>query len=302
MKDLIFACMLGPGESEQQALLLARSLRTFAGRYCFDPIWMLSTRPEADLSRVTREELITLGVRFVSFEPDPAQKPFPFLSYVTAAGIAEGLAQGQTSLLAMLAADTLVLQEPAPFQLAAGKSFGGCPVHLKLLGSGSGEAVNEFWQLIYKHCRVDEGRIFSMSTLVDEQPVRAYFNAGALVVRPERGLLRSWQATFERLYPMPEFEAFYQQSELYEIFMHQAVLAGSLLAALRPDEFQQFPLEVNYPLHLHSRMPKELRPATLEELITCRYEDYTETFSDPTVQVLLASSKSVKDWLEAQFV
>jgi hypothetical protein len=300
MRDLVFACLLGTNENEKDALRLARSIRTFAGQYCFNPIWMFSTRLEKELSPDTREEMVTLGTRLVSFDLNPDQKPFPFLSYVTAAGLAEGLAQGQARFLAMLATDTLVLQEPALFLLAAGKSFGGCPVHLKLLGSGYNEAVNDFWGLIYKLCNVDAGRIFPMQTIVDDQPVRAYFNAGMLVVRPERGLLRGWQAKFERLYPMAEFAPFYRQTELYEIFMHQAVLAGCLLASLRQDEFQQFPLEANYPLHLHSRIPKERQPTGLGQLITCRYEEIRKTLNDPTIQDLLASNAALKDWLLLQ--
>jgi hypothetical protein len=300
MRDLIFACMLGSGESEKDTLRLAHSLRTFGGQYCFNPIWMLTTRDEMDLSESTRQEIYSLGTHPLTFEMDASQKPFPFLSYVTAAGIAEGFAQGQTSFLALMAPDTLVLQEPSAFVLPVGKSFGGSPVHLKLLGSGVDEAVNDFWSLIYRHCQVEAEQIFPMNTVVDEQPVRAYFNAGILVVRPERGLLRSWQADFERIYCLPELEPFYRQSELYEIFMHQAVLAGSLLSSLKPDEFQQLPFEVNYPLHLHAKVPEARQPTHISQLITCRYEDYSATFTNPDVQALLQTDQDLKAWLQAQ--
>jgi len=140
-----------------------------------------------------------------------------------------------------------------------------------------------------------------MQTIVDEQQVRAYVNAGILVVRPERGLLRGWQANFERLHRLPEFEVFYRQSELYRIFMHQAVLAGSLLSSLGQEAIQQLPFEVNYPLHLHSRVAKEHQPSSLSQLITCRYEEFKETFRDPSVQDLLQTDKPLKDWLQAQF-
>ena len=140
-----------------------------------------------------------------------------------------------------------------------------------------------------------------MQTIVDEQLVRAYFNAGLLVVRPERGLLRTWQADFDNLYHLPEFEAFYQQDELYEIFMHQAVLAGSILSSLKPVEFQQLPFEMNYPLHLHTRVTASRRPISLNQLITCRYEDYAEFFGSPEVDELIQIDKSLKDWLQAEF-
>ncbi|HSB66947.1 MAG TPA: hypothetical protein VLD65_10230 [Anaerolineales bacterium] len=300
MKDMIFTFLLGSGEGEAYALRLARSIRTFGGQYCFNPIWMLSQRSEEDLSERTRQELFSIGARLVTFDLGPQEPPFPFSAYVTAAGIAEGLAQGETSVLVMMAGDTLVLQEPTLFLLPPGVSFAGCPVHLKLLGSGAEEPVNEFWKLIYSRCRVQEERIFLMQTIADEQSIRAYFNAGLLVVRPERGLLRGWQANFERFFRLPEFEPFYQQTELYKVFMHQAVLAGCLLSALKENEIQMLPFEVNYPLHLHSKIAEARRISTLGDLITCRYEDFADTFGTPTIQGLRKQEPYLDDWLQGQ--
>jgi len=300
MKDLIFACMVGSAEAEKDALRLARSIRTFGGEFCFNPIWIFSQRNEEELCESTRQEFFSLGLRLVTFEMDSGAMSFPFASYVTAAGMAETLAQGEARFLAMLATDTLLLQTPEAFLLPAGKSLGGCPVHLKLLGSGFNDPIDDIWGLIYHHCRVDLEQIFCMQTIVDEQPVRAYLNAGLLVVRPERGLLRTWQSTFDALYSLPEFEVFYQQHELYPIFMHQMTLAGSILSSLKPEEFQQFPFEINYPLHLHSEVAATRRPANLDQLITCRYEDYQETFGNPHLDSLIQIEGSLKDWLLAQ--
>jgi hypothetical protein len=300
MKDLIFAFLLGAGEAENEALRLARSIRTFGGEFCFNPIWLFSQRGEEELAETTRQELFSLGARLVTFDMDPKAPSFPFAAYVTAAGIAEGLAQGETSYLAIMAAETLVLQPPIEFQLPAGKSLGGCPVHLKLLGSGFNDSIDEFWGLIYRYCNVDLERIYPIQTIVDEQMVRAYFDAGLLVVRPERGVLRAWQSDFEALYQLPEFEQFYQQNEMYKIFMHQMVLTGSILSLLKPEEFQQFPFEINYPLHLHSRIAASRRPVSLNQLITCRYEDYAEFFGNPDVENMIQIDKPLKDWLIAQ--
>jgi hypothetical protein len=300
MKNLIFAFMLGSGETERDALRLARSIRTFGGEFCFNPIWMFSKKGEQDLLESTRQALFSIGARLITFDVDAEGGKFPFYSYVTAAGIAEGLAQGEASFLAMMATDTLVLQAPSEFLLQAGKSLGGCPVHLKLLASDMDEPIDDFWRLIYHNCQVDADKIFTFDTIVDEQRIRAYFNAGLLVVRPERGLLRGWQANFERLYRLPEFDAFYQLSELYKIFMHQAVLAGSILSSLRQEEFQQFPCEVNYPLHLHRRMVSKRRSENLNQLITCRYEDYQEFLGKPDLDGLIQVDAPLKEWLQDQ--
>ncbi len=297
MKDLIFSFLLGSDETVNDALRLARSIRTFAGEYCFNPIWMFSQQSEEDISEETRAALYSIGARLVTFDRDDNEADFPFTAYVTASSLAEGLAQGETGLLVMMASDTLVLNEPSPLRLDTGKSFGGCPVHLKLLGSGYDEPINDFWEQVYHYCRVDQANIFPVRTIVDEQSIRAYFNAGLLVVRPERGLLRRWYADFKRIFQLPEFISFYAQSELYKLFMHQAVLAGTLLSSLRPDEFQQFSCEVNYPLHLHSRILRDHRISSLDQLTTCRYEDFNEVFRDPHLRDMIHIDAPLMDWL-----
>lgn len=300
MKNLIFACLLSPGEVEQEALRLARSIRTFGGELCFNPIWLFSRQTSEELSPATRQEINSLGARLIPFEVNDEGQPFPFASYVTAAGLAESLAQGEASFLAMMASDTLVFQPPHVFLLPTGKNLGACPVHLKNLGPGYHEPLNEFWQLIYRGCKVDPEKTFEMLTVVDEQPVRAYFNAGLLVVRPERGFLRNWQANFQALYHQPEFDVFYQKDALYPIYMHQAVLAGSLAAALMPGEFQQFPFEVNYPLHLHTRIDPARQPRQLDDLVTCRYEEFGEIFGNPEFYEQIEIGYPYKEWIEGE--
>jgi len=300
MRDLIFACLLGSGEGEKDALRLARSIRTFGGEFSFNPIWMFSQRNEHELSEATRQEIFSSGIRLVTFEIDDEAGNFYFADYVTAAGLAEGLAQGETSVLVFMATDTLVLQPPSAFLLQIGKILGGCPVHLKLLGSGYTHPIDEIWALIYQHCQVDAQKTFPMQTIVDGQVVRAYFNAGLLVVRPERGLLRAWQAMFYSLYQLPEFKTFYQQNELYEIYMHQMVLAGSVLSLLKPEEIQLLPFEMNYPLHLHAQVVTAHKPKSLEQLITCRYEDFNEFFGNPDRDLLIDIDPFMKSWLKEQ--
>jgi hypothetical protein len=292
--------MLGSGEEEHDALRLARSIRTFAGQFCFNPIWMLSQRSEADLSETTRQELFSLGARLIAFDLEQSSENIPFADYVTAASFAEGLAQGEASFLVMMATDTLVLQEPSACSLLGGKSLGGCPVHLKLLGSGYNDPIDEFWGLIYQHCQVNLEHIFPLQSIVDEQWIRAYINAGLLVVRPERGLLRAWQTNFEHLYNLPDFDIFFKENKLYRIFMHQAVLAGTILSLLKPEEFQLLPFEMNYPLHLQARIAAGRRPASLSQLITCRYEDFAEVFGNPNLDRLIQIDESLKDWIYAQ--
>ncbi|NJD59793.1 MAG: hypothetical protein C3F13_16770 [Anaerolineales bacterium] len=300
MENLIYVIYLGRGDADKDSLRLASSIRAFAGGLSANPIWMLTQRAEDDLSLAMRQELRDLNTRLVTIEMDEAGARFPFAAYVQVAGQAEALAEGQSRLLVMLASETLVLQPPQVFLLEAGKVLGGCPVHLKLLGSGVHEPVDDFWRAIYKYCKVGVDQIFAMTSVVDEQPIRAYFNAGLLVVRPEGGILRRWWEDFQAVYQLPEFKEIYQSSELYNIFMHQAVLAGSILATIKPGEFQLFPPGINYPLHLHDKVDTRWRPTNLNELVTCRYENFGEFFTDPDLDQKIRIDAPLKDWLNSQ--
>lgn len=83
--------------------------------------------------------------------------------------------------------------------------------------------------------------------------------------------------------------------------MHQAVLAGSVLYALKPEEVHPLPMEINYPLHLHARVPLARRPGNINMLTTCRYEDYGESFGDPEVNGMIQIDEDLQDWLGTQF-
>jgi hypothetical protein len=82
--------------------------------------------------------------------------------------------------------------------------------------------------------------------------------------------------------------------------MHQAVLAGCILCSLKPGEILQFPLEINYPLHLHMQVASQRRPKHLSQLITCRYEDFNEVFGNPEPGGMIQIDQPLSDWLQRQ--
>jgi hypothetical protein len=134
-----------------------------------------------------------------------------------------------------------------------------------------------------------------MVTSVDQVTIRPYFNAGFLVVRPGRGLLRKWSDIFFGTYRLPAFTSFYEQNQLYEIFIHQAVLSGIILASLEQNDLLELPRYVNYPLHMQGDYPAEHRPQTLNELITCRYDP---GFSDLELRELITIEEPLRSWLD----
>ena len=294
-RDVTFASAIFPSKySETQALLLADSIRGFAGTLSGAPIWYFTPEHGQQLSEAVRGKLLALDVSLSSFRISSEVLRFPFAGYVLAAALAESMARGQTDFLAWLAADTVVLQEPKDFLLQDGKYLGVRPVHHTLVGSRYDEPLDPFWALIYRYCKVPEDRAFPMTTIVDETRIRPYFNAGLLVTRPRERLFKAWCDAFLKACRGPSFQEFHRMDGRYAIFLHQAILAGVVLATLTPSQIQQLPPEYNYPLHLYAQDRTKCRPSHLEELRTFRYEQF---FKDSEWMKKIPAKEPLRQWL-----
>ncbi len=292
---LIFTSTVFPNRSsETQALLLAESIRAFAGSFAQAPVWLLTPDIEKQLSTTFKERLLALDISLVPFKIDREILRFPLAGDVFAAALAESRAYNQADLLAWLGGNTLVIQEPKDFLLPEGKALGFRPVHHTLVGSRYDEPLDPFWTLIYRCCNVPKTRVFPMMTHVDGTRIRPYFNAGLLVVRPERRLLQAWRDTFFRVYEEPSFQKFYQKDERYAVFVHQAVLSGVILSAFETSEIQELPSTYNYPLHLYAQDVTDHRPSSLEELVTFRHEGF---YNDPEWMNKIPAGEPLKQWI-----
>jgi len=294
-KGLVFASTVFPrGGSETNALILAESIRAFAGSFNRAPIWFFTPEHGERLSEAASERLHDLDVTLIHFEVDPEVERFPFTSESIAAALAESRAYGIADFLAWLNANTLVLREPEDFLLPDEKRLGYRPVHHTNVGSRYGEDLDPFWTLVYRYCDVPEDRVFPMATHVDGEVLRPYFNAGCHVSRPGKQLLRIWRDTFLEVYREPALQELYQQDGRYRIFIHQAVLSGVILSTLATDELQKLPPEYNYPLHLHAEDVTDHRPSLLEELVTIRHEGF---YDDPEWIEKMPAREPLKRWI-----
>lgn len=294
LNQISFACLATAGEMEKQVLLLARSIRTFAGRYASSPILVLIPQGTPELSHETLVELTDLEVHLVRFDVDPAVLAFPFGTKVIAAAAAESHATSQAGLLVWMDSDSIVIREPGALLIDENKALGYRPVDHTLIASRYADPLDDFWRLIYHECAVSDQSIFPMTTSVDRVQIRPYFNAGMLVVRPENGLLVQWANSFARLFLQPAFSVIFKQNQLYKIFFHQAVLAGIILSTLPHKAMQMLPYRVNYPLHMTASYPVEYRPTTMNELITCRYDIAFEEDEWPETIMI---EEPLKSWL-----
>jgi len=293
-----FGTMAIPGKTVSNVLALAASIRDFGGAQADAHLWVFVPDVFGGLAVQENERMAALNTTVVPCKVDEEILKFPFALKVQIASMAEQELKGSTEFLTWLDSDTLILNEPRELILAPGKVFGYRPVHHRLIGPAWDEPLDRFWTLLYKACGISPDNSFPMYTHTGEK-IRPYFNAGAFTVRPEKGLLSQWWLFFQKLYQAPSFTIFYEKDNRYAIFMHQAVLAGILLKLLNREEFQELSPKVNYPLHLHNEISVELRPRTINELTTVRYEDI---FQDPGWQSTLPIDEPLLSWLKGQFV
>jgi hypothetical protein len=296
MSHLIFATPIAPGAAEREAVLLSRCIRTFGGALAENPIWALAPCDASELSGATRDALQALGIELLPFAIDAAALDFPFAVKAYAAAAAEQAARGRADLLAWLDSDTLVLQEPQALLLGSEKALACCPIHHLRIGPRYDIPLDPFWRLVYGVCAVPEDRVFLMHTAVGGEHIRPHINAGLLAVRPERRVLTAWRDTFDRVYRHPAFEQFYEQNVRYRIFIHQAILSGTALSILAPQEFLVLPGSYNYPLHLNAEFPPERAAANLKALVTCRYDGWG-FFEAPGWQEVILIDEPLRGWL-----
>ncbi len=288
MEKISFACVSTGLDIETQ--IFVASIRQFAGTLSESPIWMFVPKQEKEIPQNLKERFLSLNVQIIPFSVNHEYRKFPFASYVFATATAESFAKVKTEILAWLLPDTLIVNPPTHFLLPRDKTLGYRPVHHTLIGSIFSEPIDPFWDLIYHKCNVTENKIFPMRTHVDHNILRPYFNAGFLIVRPEKGILQSWWKCFQESYSDSEFNKFYQKDERYSIFMHQAILAGIILSMLEKEELQELPFGYNYPVHLYHESPEEYRPSKINDLITARYEEVEWLNKVPI-------SEPLKSWL-----
>ncbi len=296
MKDLVFA--YSSGVEDIETLVLAESIREFAGRFSNAPIWLFTLKNLEEISEERRVKLESLNVTIKQIKVDEKKAEFPFVDHVCAAAQAEEEAVGITRNLVYLGTNAIVIQEPKEFILEEGINLGFRPVHHKLIGSDYEEPIDSFWGIIYQKCSVTEDKIFPMKTHVDGSVLRPYINSGYLIVKPERGFLRKWWEYYQKLYYLPLFSEFYEKDDLYVTFIHQAVLSGIFLSYLSKEEILELPFTYNYPINLYHESPDEFKPESFNDLVTARY--YLGKLINPDDFEKLPFHEPLKSWLSTR--
>jgi hypothetical protein len=294
---IVFATYASGEQHLQHVFHLAESIRTFAG-CCRDvPLWIYM--PGDLLNTITDliGTLESLGVEPRISDPPRKAKQFHYAGKVYAAGSAEMAAAGRIGILVWLDDDTIFLDEPRAFRLADDISLACRPVMHNRSGSAWERPPDPFWKRIYDKLSIDDRDLFPMTTPADQVKIRAYFNAGILVVRPDRGILRTWVRDFQILCSDPVLADMCERDIEKNIFIHQTALVGAVINVLRRGEIMELSDRYNYPVFFHLKYDSMREFNSIEDVITLRYGDYFRN-PDPDWHKDLLGPKDRIHWLK----
>lgn len=295
METFIFATHPDPGSSGKAEAIWAESIRAFAGKFRNAPLWIFYPRGEDAWAEKVEKILRPSQVELHPFDiPEEARK-LPFFAKGYASAHAEELADGRASHLVWMDAGSLVLNPPDALAFSNGINIGCRPVDLSNIGSRIPESPDDFWLMIYALCRVPPDRLFTMQSSTEAIDIRPYFNAGLLVTRPGLRLLNAWRENLDLARRNTDILNMIRANEKRAIFLHQAVLAATIISRYTREQILIYPPNINYALHLHARYPDATRAKTMNELITCRTEYLYE--EDKWQEHLPAIEEPLKSWL-----
>jgi len=272
MNRFIFAAYAESVKELRHVYRMAESLRTFGGQFSDSPVWAYIPQGFTieNMELTGTPQSLNVEIR-TSRTPEEAQW-FYYSGKVYAAAEAEAAAAGKAAVLIWMDEDTVVLSEPSDFDLQTDVSFAYCPVMHNRSGSRYDQPPDDFWSRIYDRLSITDELLFPVVTPADQQKIRAYFQAGLLVVRPERGILRGWADNFELLYTDSVLVDMCRAEADKRIFLHQTALVGAVLKTISRDEMLELSNRYNYPIFFEQKYDSHVVYDSLEDIITIRCE------------------------------
>jgi hypothetical protein len=300
VRPVIFATYADNGAQLHNALVMTESIRDFGAHVKDAPVWVYAPAGLLKTNRDVVKKLVARGAQVRGSEVPGESQNVPFAGKVFAAAQAEGEANGAAAILVWMDNDTVVLKDPGDLLLAGGKSLGCRPVAYQNIGSLYAEPPDAFWSSLYRKLSVPAAALVPMKTSADEKTLRPYFDAGLLVVRPERGIMKKWAESFSALCGDPEFVEMCRKSPRTSTFLHQAALAGAILNLVPKDEMVQLPDRYNYPLFFKEMYGGDREFNTIDNVVTLRYGGFFEKPA-PGWAAKLKGPAATISWLEKRF-
>ncbi len=268
---LAFVICTEAGRLECQSLVLAQSIRTFAGKLRNAPIYSFQPRAGFAISPFTAAEFARLGVIHRSDVLNERYRDFPLANKPLVAAFAERVFPEE--FLVFVDSDKVFFQEPARLLLDAGVDVAVRPVDVKNVGTdGKSDENHSYWARLAAEFQISS--FCRVTTTVDRQQILGYWNSGLVSVRRSAGIFTAWKENFETalsldmLPPKP-------------YFLDQCVLAATIHAL--GVAVAELPPSYNYPLHLQDRIPELSRITSFRRMTSAHYHVMFETSNWPSM-------------------
>jgi len=254
--------------------VMIESLRTFGGKYKDATVWIYTTDELMTSESETLAKFTSLNVEFRTGQAPQDATWFFLARKVFAAAQAESDAVGKASILVRLDTDTIIIQEPSEYILPRGVSLGYRPVFHRNINPLYNEPLDVYWTRAYQIMGIQESTVFPMATPADGDTIRPYFQAGCIVVRPDRSILRKWAEMFTALYQDSVIKEICKQDQRKRIFTFQVALTGAILNSLNRSEMIQFSDRINYPIFFKEMFGAKRDFHDITNAVTIRYEHF----------------------------
>ncbi|MGD8738354.1 MAG: hypothetical protein PVJ85_16525 [Anaerolineae bacterium] len=267
MDTTIFLMLFRSATGERMARTVIDSLRAFGGPLGQSPVWAFGLEPGESPRPLSGYQ----GVQRLPLAVEAPYRGYPFAHKVAAMAQAEELAGPETGSLVWLGLDCLIIQPPRLFALDRSCDAAFRSVHHRNIGSPAHEPPDDFWAGLYRALGVEEVP-HTIESFADGQTLRPYFNTHCFALNPATGIGRAWWEAFKGLVTDEAFQAGPCADELHQIFLHQAILSTLVVKLLAWDRIRLLPPTYNYPLNMHTEVPYERRPKSLNALINAVHE------------------------------
>lgn len=171
-----FVTVVEAGPLEKQVCLLLESLRRWGGRAANAPVFVIRPRRGPHLSRTTMSKLEELDAEYIHFERSDGMEWFPYLNKTAA--VLNAAARCQTTSIAWLDADIIVMEEPIELLGVRSKELRACATDRNI---GTADDEDEFAPYFKAACTslgVDFDSLPYVTTETDKTTIRAYWNSG----------------------------------------------------------------------------------------------------------------------------
>lgn len=180
-----FVCCVESGALETQTVRMIESLRRWGGKFSDAPLFAVTPRFGPPLARKTLDAFERLDVNYLRFQPQNKYSWKGFLNKHYAMAAVEDLST--TECVGWLDSDLLIVDEPDQLVLHEGEDFLACSPDRRGATTGADDPADVYWQEVCKIVGIDIEDLPWVTTELEKERIRLYFNSGVFVYRRSTG-------------------------------------------------------------------------------------------------------------------